>query len=94
MPRLARAKPGPGVWHLVSEVTAETDAGNEQLLRATFPPGSVTGAPKVQAMKVIALGHEPEQLTLYHIFDRETAGDIEAGRVHLDTQTVTVQQLA
>ncbi|HET7740015.1 MAG TPA: class II aldolase/adducin family protein [Mycobacterium sp.] len=47
-----------------------------------------------QAMKVIALGHEPEQLTLYHIFDRETAGDIEAGRVHLDTQTVTVQQLA
>ena len=26
----------------------------QQLLRATFPPGSVTGAPKVQAMNVIA----------------------------------------
>ena len=26
----------------------------QRLLRATFPPGSVTGAPKVQAMKVIA----------------------------------------
>jgi L-fuculose-phosphate aldolase len=47
-----------------------------------------------QAMKVIALGHKPEQLTLYHILDREMAGDIEAGRVHLNTQTVTVQQLA
>src|SRR5581483_9960511 len=28
--------------------------GDGELLRATFPPGSVTGAPKVQAMKVIA----------------------------------------
>jgi para-aminobenzoate synthetase/4-amino-4-deoxychorismate lyase len=28
--------------------------GDGALLRATFPPGSVTGAPKVQAMKVIA----------------------------------------
>jgi para-aminobenzoate synthetase/4-amino-4-deoxychorismate lyase len=30
------------------------DVGDGALLRATFPPGSVTGAPKVQAMKVIA----------------------------------------
>jgi len=45
-----------GVWHLVSTVTGElrADANNTDLLRATFPPGSVTGAPKVQAMKVIA----------------------------------------
>jgi anthranilate/para-aminobenzoate synthase component I len=28
--------------------------GNRELLYATFPPGSVTGAPKVQAMRVIA----------------------------------------
>jgi para-aminobenzoate synthetase/4-amino-4-deoxychorismate lyase len=28
--------------------------GNGDLLRATFPPGSVTGAPKVQAMHVIS----------------------------------------
>jgi para-aminobenzoate synthetase/4-amino-4-deoxychorismate lyase len=28
--------------------------GDGELLRASFPPGSVTGAPKVQAMKVIA----------------------------------------
>ena len=46
--------PHPGGWHLVSEVAAEVEATNEALLRATFPPGSVTGAPKVQAMHVIA----------------------------------------
>ncbi|MEA2144666.1 MAG: para-aminobenzoate synthetase / 4-amino-4-deoxychorismate lyase, partial [Solirubrobacteraceae bacterium] len=45
-----------GVWHLVSTVSGclRDDVGDGMLLRATFPPGSVTGAPKVQAMKVIA----------------------------------------
>ena len=45
-----------GVWHLVSTVTGRLREGvsDGALLRATFPPGSVTGAPKVQAMKVIA----------------------------------------
>lgn len=47
-----------------------------------------------QALKIISMGAEPEQLTLHHIFDRELASDIEAGRVHLDTQTVTIQKLA
>ncbi|WP_441959973.1 class II aldolase/adducin family protein [Mycolicibacterium houstonense] len=47
-----------------------------------------------QAMKVASLGATPEQLTLHHIFDGELARDIEAGRVHLDTQTVTIQRLA
>ncbi len=45
-----------GVWHLVSEVSGELapDAGNAALVRAAFPPGSVTGAPKVAALGVIA----------------------------------------
>jgi para-aminobenzoate synthetase / 4-amino-4-deoxychorismate lyase len=44
------------VWHLVSTVSGRLrdGVGDSELLRATFPPGSVTGAPKVQAMKVIA----------------------------------------
>lgn len=48
------------VHHLVSTVTAEARAviGPADLLAATFPPGSITGAPKHQAMKVIA-DHEP-----------------------------------
>ena len=46
----------PGVWHLVSRVTGELrpDVDDAALLRATFPPGSVTGAPKLRAMRVIA----------------------------------------
>lgn len=47
-----------------------------------------------QALKLLSIGQEPEQLTLFHIFDESLAADIEAGRVHLDTQTVTIQKLA
>jgi para-aminobenzoate synthetase/4-amino-4-deoxychorismate lyase len=50
-----RLEPFAGVWHKVTTVSGELrdDATDADLLRATFPPGSVTGAPKVQAMKVI-----------------------------------------
>ncbi|HEV2754045.1 MAG TPA: aminodeoxychorismate synthase component I [Solirubrobacteraceae bacterium] len=46
----------PGVWHLVSTVEGELGEGvtDADLVRAAFPPGSVTGAPKVQALKVIS----------------------------------------
>jgi para-aminobenzoate synthetase/4-amino-4-deoxychorismate lyase len=55
-PRLPEAEPHPGVWHLVSKVRGRLrpGVGNADLVRATFPPGSVTGAPKIQAMRVIA----------------------------------------
>lgn len=44
------------VHHLVSEVsgTLRPGLGPIDLLRATFPGGSVTGAPKVRAMEIIA----------------------------------------
>jgi anthranilate/para-aminobenzoate synthase component I/branched-subunit amino acid aminotransferase/4-amino-4-deoxychorismate lyase len=53
---LNEPRPAPGVWHLVSTVrgTLRRHAGDSDLLRASFPPGSVTGAPKIQAMRVIA----------------------------------------
>jgi len=55
-PALFRAEEHPGVWHLVSDVAGELRAGvsDGDVLRATFPPGSVTGAPKVRAMELIA----------------------------------------
>jgi para-aminobenzoate synthetase component 1 len=62
----------PTVHHLVSTVTAAArpDVGPAELLEATFPPGSITGAPKHQAMKVIAV-HEPPRGpwcgTLFHL---------------------------
>jgi para-aminobenzoate synthetase / 4-amino-4-deoxychorismate lyase len=54
--QLPRVEPHAGVWHLVSTVSGRLRDGVDdgELLRASFPPGSVTGAPKVQAMKVIA----------------------------------------
>ncbi len=56
VPSLARAEAHPGVWHLISEVTGELrdEADDAALLRATFPPGSITGAPKIRAMEVIS----------------------------------------
>jgi para-aminobenzoate synthetase/4-amino-4-deoxychorismate lyase len=53
---LAEPRAHTGVWHLVSEVsgTLASGAGNAALVRAAFPPGSVTGAPKVAALGVIA----------------------------------------
>ncbi len=55
-PRVPEAEPHPGVWHLVSKVRGRLrpGVGHADLLRATFPPGSVTGAPKIQAMRVIS----------------------------------------
>lgn len=55
-PELFRVETFANVHHLVSTVTARLrpGLGVADLLRAAFPPGSITGAPKVQAMKVIA----------------------------------------
>jgi para-aminobenzoate synthetase component I len=50
----------PNVHHLVSTVTGRMREGLSGLdaFAAAFPPGSITGAPKIQAIKVIA-GLEP-----------------------------------
>ncbi len=55
VPRLLEVEAHPTVWHLVSSVvgTLHADAGYGAILRATFPCGSVTGAPKVAAMQII-----------------------------------------
>jgi para-aminobenzoate synthetase component 1 len=55
-PELFKVETFANVHHLVSTVTARLarGLGVADLLRASFPPGSITGAPKVQAMKVIA----------------------------------------
>ncbi len=51
VPELLAVRPAPGVWHLVSTVTAEVPAQLPMgaLLDATFPPASVTGTPKRRA---------------------------------------------
>jgi para-aminobenzoate synthetase component 1 len=56
----------PWVYHLVSTVTGElrADISRLQALKNAFPPGSMTGAPKVSAMKIIET-LEPEGRGLF-----------------------------
>lgn len=56
VPGLCSVEAAVGVHHLVSTVrgTLRADVGWPQLLDATFPPGSVVGAPKLAALDVIA----------------------------------------
>lgn len=54
-PDLLRVESHPGLVHLVSTVAAElrVDATWPQILDASFPPGSVSGAPKSSALRII-----------------------------------------
>ncbi len=56
VPELFAVERFANVSHLVSTVTAKLAPGRTALdaFAAAFPPGSITGAPKLQAMKVIA----------------------------------------
>ena len=55
VPALLAVEHHPGLVHLVSTVAGELrdDVGWAELLAATFPPGSITGAPKLAAMALI-----------------------------------------
>lgn len=55
VPELFVVEPFPAVHHLVSTITATLPAALHatDLLRAAFPGGSITGAPKVRAMEII-----------------------------------------
>jgi len=53
--RLFEIEDYPTLWQMVSEVSANAPGiGLAAILRALFPCGSVTGAPKIRAMQIIA----------------------------------------
>jgi para-aminobenzoate synthetase component 1 len=66
VPELFALEHHPTVHHLVSTVVGELEPAADaiDLLRATFPGGSITGAPKVRAMEIIA-ELEPTQRGVY-----------------------------
>ncbi len=55
VPSLLEVQEHPGLVHLVSYVEGVRRAGVgwPEILEATFPPGSVTGAPKIAALRLI-----------------------------------------
>ncbi len=60
VPRLCRLERTAAVQHLVSTVTGVLAEGRDafDLLSASFPGGSITGAPKIRAMEILE-GMEP-----------------------------------
>ena len=60
VPRLCRLERTAAVQHLVSTVTGRLASGRDafDLLAASFPGGSITGAPKIRAMEILE-GLEP-----------------------------------
>ncbi|GAA4227965.1 chorismate-binding protein [Actinomadura meridiana] len=56
VPGLCEVEEHPGLVHLVSTVRARLAGGGwPKLIAATFPPGSVTGAPKSSAVELIGV---------------------------------------
>ncbi|MGI9123533.1 MAG: aminodeoxychorismate synthase component I [Mycobacterium sp.] len=66
VPELLAVRPAPGVWHLVSTVSARVraDLAAAEVLDATFPPASVTGTPKTRARQLLS-GWEPHRRGVY-----------------------------
>jgi para-aminobenzoate synthetase component 1 len=100
VPDLCREEAHPGLSHLVSTVRGRLGAGVgwAELLAAAFPPGSVTGAPKLAALDMIRR-LEPVPRGVYcgavgRVDTDSVAGDlnvairtfwVEDGRLHLGT---------
>ncbi|OGN50743.1 MAG: chloroperoxidase [Caulobacterales bacterium RIFOXYB1_FULL_67_16] len=78
--RLFAIESHPTVHHLVSTVVGRAEPGvtPADLLEATFPPGSITGAPKHQAMKVIADLEPPRGAWCGSLFILEEGGGLTA----------------
>lgn len=66
VPKLFDIESFPAVHHLVSTIEAQLDPRYSQvdMLRAAFPGGSITGAPKIRAMEIIE-ELEPHRRSVY-----------------------------
>ena len=81
------------VWQLTSTVSAELEphAGLVEIFRALFPSGSVTGAPKVRSMQVIAgLEDSPRGVYCGAVGFLGPPGAAPVARFNVAIRTVTV----
>ncbi len=100
VPTLCGVERHPGLCHLVSVVRGRLRPGSgwAELIAATFPPGSVTGAPKLAALDMIAkiepAGRGPYCGAVGWVDADCREGDLnvairtfwfEGGRIHLGT---------
>jgi para-aminobenzoate synthetase/4-amino-4-deoxychorismate lyase len=86
----------PTLWQMTSTVTGELRAeiGFHDIFRALFPCGSITGAPKVRAMQLLAeleeqprgvytgaIGFFSQQRTVFNVAIRTLELDAESGKM-------------
>jgi para-aminobenzoate synthetase component 1 len=81
----------PGLHHLVSTVrgTLRSDVGLTELVRATFPPASVTGAPKPRVMQAIE-DLEPVHRGVYCGASGWVDGDRQRAELAVAIRTFTI----
>ena len=77
VPELFQTQRYPTLWQMTSTVTAFTPASITDIFKALFPCASITGAPKVSTMKIIAeLEHTPRKIytgSIGYIFPEKKA---------------------
>ncbi len=93
----------PTLWQMTSTVTGDLrpDAGFQQIFRALFPCGSITGAPKVRAMQLLAqiepqprgvytgaIGFFSRQQTVFNVAIRTLSLDGERGTMGIGSGIV------
>jgi para-aminobenzoate synthetase / 4-amino-4-deoxychorismate lyase len=91
VPELFKVETYPTVLQMISTVTAELEEGRDalDLLAAIFPCGSITGAPKIRAMEIIAgLEAEPRGVYCGAIGALDAAG---GGRFNVAIRTLTLR---
>ena len=90
-PEICALESHPTVHHLVSTITGQLRDGADafDLLRAAFPGGSVTGAPKIRAMEIIAeLERAPRGVYCGAVGYISASGAMD---MNIPIRTVTVQ---
>lgn len=93
-PSLFDIEEHPTLWQMTSTVRCQSDASLPEILAATFPCASITGAPKIQSMKIIrdleerprglytgAIGRFTAEEARFSVAIRTAQVDLEQNRV-------------